>query len=155
MPPKMMTGSSSAHSACRSARARSRDQHHVAETAADVTNQLARQCHQPLRDPSRLHQIAGEDEERDGEQRKIIDAGKDAARHDAHRRTLDEPQSCERCRPKGKRDRDTCGGEGGKKRECRGHSGSLRMSRMCMLGERMKWIARWKSMRPAPVCSAR
>ena len=132
-----------------------RDQHHVAETAADVTNQHARQCHQPLRDPSRLHQIAGENEERDGEQRKIIDAGEDAARHDAQRRTLDEPQTCERCRPKRKRDRDTCCDEGSKQRECGGHSGSLRMSRMCMLGERMKCIARWKSMRPAPVGSAR
>ena len=98
-----------------------RDQDHVAEAAADMADQHARQCHQPPRDASGLHQFAGEDEERDGEQRKIVDAGKDPARHDAQRRAFDEPQAGERCRPERKRDRDACDDE----RERRGASAAV------------------------------
>jgi hypothetical protein len=59
-----------------------RDQNHVAQPAADVPYQHARETDQPLRNASRLHQLAGENEERDRQQRKVVDAAEDAAGDD-------------------------------------------------------------------------
>jgi hypothetical protein len=61
-----------------------------------MPDQHAREIYQPLRNTSGFHQLAGENEEGDGEQRKIIDAAEYATGDDSQRSTLDEPQPGER-----------------------------------------------------------
>src|SRR5262249_34284578 len=144
--------------------------HDIAETAADMADQHARQRHQPLRDATSLHQLAGENEEWNGEQREVVDAAEHPTGDDPQRRAFVEPQADERRSPQCKGNRNTDEDEGGEERERRRHGCSYsppapsagdegawgsRTSRICTQGARMTWIKMWNSMRPAPTGSAR
>ena len=71
-----------------------------------MSDQDARERHQPLRNAAGLHQLAGQNEERNGEQRKVVDAAEDPARDDPQRRAFIEPQAHQRRAAERKGDRN-------------------------------------------------
>ena len=101
------------------------------------SDQDARERHQPLRDAAGLHQLAGQNEERNREQRKVVDAPEHPAGDDPQWGALIKPQphQCRGAEREG--DRDAHDDEGSEQDERRRHFGSPRTSRMWTVGARM------------------
>ena len=119
-----------------------RDDHDVAEAAAAVTDEHARERHQPLRDAAGLHQLSGENEERNGEEREIVDAGEDAARHDPQRRAFVDRKTGDGRAAEREGDRNA-GQHEHHEQDGRGrHCGGSCTSRIWPVGRRIRWTAR-------------
>jgi len=82
-----------------------------------MADQDASERHQPVRDAAGFHQFAGQNEKRNGEQRKIVDAAEGAACHDTQWRAFEQPQADERRCAERKGDRHAGNHEGEKKGE--------------------------------------
>ena len=82
------------------------DDRHVAEAAAHVADEGEREVDDPLRQAADVHDLAGEDEERRGEQREAVGAVDDVLRQDLRIEHLQLPHQGDARGEQRERDRD-------------------------------------------------
>ena len=114
------------------------DHVHVGQPAAQVPDHRHRELHQALRDAAVGHDVAGEEEERQREQREGVDAGEHLLDRD-HERQVRHPDDEQRAQDEGERDRHAQDEEQRQRDEqqrqrMRQHGARVRPGRSCPAG---------------------